>query len=87
MIAEIDSIALIASADKTLSLSKSSYRLFRKLLATTGGELDDSNSTVILQAVEQLSYRNYPWSVSVRSIIEVLQDQQLEFERFGRVAG
>jgi len=78
---ELDSIVLIASTDKTLSFSKSTHRLFRALLATVGRNLDESNSTVVLQAVNFLLYSNSDWSVSVRSIIEELRNQQLEFEQ------
>jgi len=79
---ELDSIVLIASADKTLSFSKSSYKQFRRLLATVGGNLDESNSDVVLQAVDFLLYSNSDWSVSVRSVIAELQDQQLAFDEF-----
>lgn len=84
---ELDSIVLIASTDETLSLSQSSYRQFRRLLATVGGNLDDSNSAIVLQAVNFLLYSNSDWSVSVRSTIEVLQDQQLAFDHSGVIAG
>lgn len=82
MTVELDSIILIASTDNTLSFSKSSYGLFRALLATVGGNLDESNSTVVLQAVDFLLYSNSDWSVSVRSVIAELQDQQLAFDEF-----
>lgn len=84
---ELDSIVLIASTDKMLIFSKSSYRMFRRLLATVGGYMNESNSTVILQAVEQLAHRNHDWSQSVKSIIDELQDQQLAFDHSEVIAG
>lgn len=71
----------------SLSFKECSNSLFRRLLATTGGELDESNSNIVFQALERLYYYNQAWSVQTGLLIELLVDYQREIDQFKVMSG